>query len=406
MRKILFVGDFATPTGFAQVVENIIKRFNKTGEEMEMVVLATNYHGKIPIIPMPNLKIYIAKSYYGLEEIRHIMVEERPNILFTINDTYTIPMYYKRIADVVKNTIWITYAYFDGAPLNEEWASYLKFVNMAICPTNWQNRMIVDNEYLPQKSVVTICNGFDSSVYYPLNKEERTKIRKELFPDIKGVEDTFIVGMVAKNFFRKRWPEIFMAFADFNKFVCEKSMLLCYSTNGFDLAGYDFEDLTKTFGLSGKVSIIADENPLSDKKMNELYNIMDVNALISVGEGFGLPTLYASAAGVRTVVSDNSVNPSLMGYIPGMVIAKSKPDPIIFAKDNNCIRYMPNPIEICKQIKAVYENKTGCSNEEARSLISKATADNGFEWEFIVPQIKSLTKELLYLNSSEGIAEV
>lgn len=387
MKKILIVGDYSSPTGFAQVLENLTKCLC---DKFEITVLACNYNCSLPIKTFDGkVKVYVARSNYGLREILPLMQVIKPDIVFTLNDGYYMPQYYAAMQSILDKVYWISYVVFDGAPLDASWAHYLKFIDKVITPTLWQKDLIEESGFLPTGSVDVIPHGFDAEVFFALSDEEVLKHRKQILSSIPNTtDDTFIMGMIAKNFNRKRWPEAIQSFAYFCENVTKDAVFLCYTTNGFSIDEFNLRMIAETYGVKDKVVILSDITPLTDEKMNSLYNVMDLNLLLSIGEGFGLPTLYASAVGRHTIVYDNSVQRELSQYVFGSIVADANSEKIIFPNDNNNIRNLPNIASIGKHMKDIYNRRIEIRSYEYRESMS--LKQYNMAWKNISPYFESI----------------
>ena len=381
MKKILIVGDYSSPTGFGQVLENITKNLK---EDFEITVLACNYNCSLPIQTFDGkVKVYIARSHYGLGEIKNLILALSPDILFTLNDGFVMPQYYYVLNEILNKVCWISYIVFDGSPVDASWGYFLKYIDKIIVPALWQKELLEHN-FLPKNSIDVIPHGFDADVFYALKDEEIQKYRKQILSSIpKTTDDTFVMGMIAKNFFRKRWPETIQAFSYFCKTINNDAVLLCYTTNGFSIEEFDIPMIAEAYGVRDKVVILGDKLPLTDEKMNSLYNVFDLNLLISIGEGFGLPTLYASAAGRHTLVYDNSVQKELASYIPGSIVAEANPEKIIFPNDNKNIRFMPNINSLVKHMEEVYNKRNEIRSYDYRESLCLRTSQ--MSWKTLIP---------------------
>jgi glycosyltransferase involved in cell wall biosynthesis len=73
--------------------------------------------------------------------------------------------------------------------------------------------------------------------------------------------------------------------------------------------GFDIEELVYQLGLSQRVYTTDGVRPdkgVSVQELNMIYNSFDINALISLGDGFGLPVAESMATGCPQLVSDHS----------------------------------------------------------------------------------------------------
>ena len=99
--KLLWVGDIVATTGFARVTENVLSRLK---DRYEIHVLGCNWHGDAT--PLQNeYHMYPASNRFqqapfGEDRIRELVERIRPDVVFTINDSWIINEQWRRIADL------------------------------------------------------------------------------------------------------------------------------------------------------------------------------------------------------------------------------------------------------------------------------------------------------------------
>lgn len=88
--------------------------------------------------------------------------------------------------------------------------------------------------------------------------------------------------------------------------------------------GFDIADLVRQFNLESNLIITKDLiNPSSgvpEKALNMVYNTFDVNCLISLGDGFGLPVAESMATGCPQLVSGHSCLKELVEGHGGLTV--------------------------------------------------------------------------------------
>ncbi|HNU60647.1 MAG TPA: hypothetical protein PKL04_00445 [Methanofastidiosum sp.] len=375
----MWVSDYNTPTGYGEVSENILHRLDP--DKYDIQVLACNYNGIMPIHPS-RFPVWGCHSAYAVNEIATVFDEVKPDILFTLNDGYVMPMYYNLLGKRLDTCKWVSYVVFDGIPL-DGWPPALKFIDAILVPNQWEKDMLGK---IGVNSTV-ISHGVDTDIFKPLSDEEKTKYKKGLLGE--QCADKFVFGMVAKNFTRKRFAELIHAFKVFkyNKNITfEKDpMLVLYATSTDPLC----LDLSKVCAMLGlqTLDVAAIKPPaegLSKEEMNKLYNIFDVNCLISVGEGYGLPVINAAACGKATVAIDNTVMPYHANDFP-MYLSGTIKQPTFFDRNNNIICFLPDVEMLAETLKKAYLETMdkGIATTNSKKAIESAKK---YEWKTLVPK--------------------
>ena len=223
------------------------------------------------------------------------------HVVITLGD----PWNFDWVPDVLDRTdfTWIAYLTVCSSPLPPSAVEYLRRADAVICASRFGADVLA--AALPEVVAEVIPFGVDATVFRPLPTRE--DLRAE-----NGLNDRFVVGFVGRNQPRKQLPVLIKAFAKFHPRHPDAFLYLHTDVNDM---GWDVPGLLDRYGLGDASGITADysvENGLSDERMNEVYNMLDVFVLPSMGEGFGLPLLEAMACGVPVATTDYSSNRDLI----------------------------------------------------------------------------------------------
>ena len=307
--KILFVGDSPTVnTGFGVVSKNVLAQLHAKGHQI--AVLGVNHHGEpysredFPYDIHPCEGGGGSEGVFGMNRLWHILPQVQPDLLFLFNDPWIIRSYLEHRPDNISAPYLKIIGYYpiDAGPMKSDTARLLsKELDAQVCYSHYAERIITEaNDGKRPDNLYQVYHGVDTKIYRPLNQQA---VREEL-----GISlDSWVVGMVARNQYRKRFDILMSAFA---KFAKDKDDARLYLHTVLSDVGYDINDLIKQFKIGGKVILTQGmDSPakgVPDTALNLIYNSFDVNALISLGDGFGLPVAESMAVGCPQIVSDHS----------------------------------------------------------------------------------------------------
>lgn len=164
--------------------------------------------------------------------------------------------------------------------------------------------------------LMVIPHWFEPSEMYPLSRDKRQEIRKNLFPT---VGDKFFVLSINRNQRRKDLARVMLAFHLFHEKYTD-SVLYMHAAHT-DIGGH-LPSQAKLLGLtiSGPETEVIFAPPdyaatsgVSREMMNFIYNSGDVCVSCAQGEGWGLSTSEAMAAGTPFIGPHNTVFPEILG---------------------------------------------------------------------------------------------
>jgi len=304
MARILFCGDSPTvDTGFGIVSKNLLLRLHKMGHEI--VVLGINHYGNpynpkdfpFPIYPVDQGSI---ERMYGYDKFWPIQEAVKPDLLFFINDPWVVNEYMIRKPEHVVSPKVVVYYPTDAGPIKKPWMDLLNRVDAQVCYSYYAESVVLEsNGGKRPKNLHQIYHGVDTTKFFPVNQH--------IARASMGIPvDQFVVGMVARNQYRKRFDIFLKGFANFAK---DKPKAMAYLHTAKQDVGFDVDELVLQLGLKNRVYTTGDVRPdkgVSSEELNLIYNSFDVNALISLGDGFGLPVAESMATGCPQIVSDHS----------------------------------------------------------------------------------------------------
>lgn len=375
-------------TGFARVSHNLVTRIT---DAFDVVVLASNYHGDPHSYPF---RIYpatnrFATAPFGEMRIRDIVLKEKPDIVFCINDAWILNDLYSKIHDLHAegNFKFVGYYPVDGT----NWFNVL-----SITANQWDDVCIYTHFGTEeakkaglQRDPVYLPHGIDTSLFYPLNKQEcREKLN---IPKNK-----FIVFNGNRNQPRKRIDLTIKAFAEM---ALEAPDALLYLHMGVKDLGWNvmqvFMKEMARHGLdpAGRLILTGEHHQgiqnVSDEDLRTIYNVADVGVNTCEGEGWGLVNFEQAACRVAQIVPDHtSCREIFLGYgdLIGVEHALTDKD---FGRETFCVSYL----HLAKILLKHYNDRS--YNQEKAQLCFERTTQPEFEWSTIALALKQLLFDVL-----------
>lgn len=391
MAKILWVGDSPTvDTGFGIVSKAIITELLKYGHEI--VVLGINTFGDPYDQKQYPYKIYPCApgdmaQLYGFNKLWPVVEFEQPDILFFLNDPWMIEDYLKRQPKKYPYMKMMAYYPTDAGPIKPHWIKMLNELDAQVCYSKYAERVVIEsNEGKRPKNLYQIYHGVDTVTFTPINQ---TLARTSL-----GMNPSdFVVGMVARNQFRKRFDLLAKGFAEFAK---DKDEARLYLHTALHDIGFDIVDLAHQLGIGDKLILTNDITPakgVEKADLNVIYNTFDVNCLISLGDGFGLPVAESMATGCPQLVSDHSCLKELVEGHGGLTVKNATW--ILHTSGINTWGGVSDVTDIAAKLQLLY-NSVDLRlklSEDAYNFIQQPQ----FTWEYAGKEFNTIIKKIMHI---------
>ena len=199
---------------------------------------------------------------------------------------------------------------FDGQPSVKDWWIALEQIDYPVCMSSYGKEVVkADFPQLGQQwhdNVTVIPHGVDTNFFKP---------KLNVKPD-----DAFVVGCVARNQHRKNIPRLIKAFKYFvekNNLTPKEARLLLHM-DWEDYMGWKIEPMAEDYGVKEfliprTMGGIDKGGGVSEEAMVDIYNMMDIFALPTAGEGFGIPTIEAMSCGLPVLATNYTTTFELVG---------------------------------------------------------------------------------------------
>jgi glycosyltransferase involved in cell wall biosynthesis len=292
-----------SPTGLGNVTRFVCAGLAELGHEVSII----GWQKRGPAQHLRRYTVYPAgdETDEATVLLRHLR-KLRPDVLITFADPWRMGYVAQpRLSDFMRSAgiVWAYYYPIDTdmgrGRLPSSTIHLLQTADLPIAMSNYGRRLAerngVRSAYIP--------HGVDTSVFRPPRE-------KALAKEALGYSNRFVVLSDARNQIRKMWPRTLEIF---RRFARDKDdVLLHIHCDPYDPASrledysYDIVSDIKFLGLTEKVRFTRGftiRRGTSLGKLASLYRASDVHLLSSFGEGFGVPTLQAAAAGVVPMAS-------------------------------------------------------------------------------------------------------
>lgn len=398
--RILFCGDAPmVDTGFGVVSKNILKRLHEKGHEIG--ILGINWFGdpydteEYPYKIWPVDKGSI-DNLYAYPKLWWIEQQFVPDVIFFLNDPWIIEKYlsFRPKSSRAEYQKLIAYYPTDAGPMQEQWVKMLNEFDAQVVYSNYAERVLIDsNKGVRPDNVYQIYHGVDTDTFYPMHRRE-ARAQMGL-----PVED-FIVGMVARNQPRKRFDTLVSAFAKFKE---GKDDVRLYLHTAPQDVGFDIADLANQFNLEDRLIMSEGVTPshgVSEDALNAIYNCFDINVLISLGDGFGLPVAESMATGCPQLVSDHSCLQELVDGHGGLTVKTAAW--MMNSGGINTWGGFPDEEDLVRKLNILYDNK------ELRMTLGQQGYDfitqEKFTWDYAADKFDMIIKKLFHIINVEAAA--
>jgi len=255
--------------------------------------------------------IVIPNNGYGdAQTVRGLLKEHKPDAVFIFTD----PRYWVWLFEIEREIrskipmIW--YNIWDDYPAPMYNKNYYNSVDTLLAiskQTKNINELVLGDE-AEDKIIEYIPHGINHNLFFPIREdhekyEEFKGFKSQLF---NGKDYEFVVFFNSRNIHRKRPADTILAFRHFCDRIGKekaKKCALVLHTAPSDGNGTDLRAVKEALTDPEYVNIFFSNERLSPPQMNLLYNVADVNLLISSNEGWGLSLTEAMMAGTMIIAN-------------------------------------------------------------------------------------------------------
>jgi glycosyltransferase involved in cell wall biosynthesis len=253
---------------------------------------------------IPDASVYIIPtSGYGTPELlRQVIDMEKPDaIMFFTDPRYWIWLFQmeneiRRKMPMVYLNIWDDYP----APMYNRPYYEACDVLLGISKQTVNINKLVLGDKAKDKLISYVPHGLNHDIFKPLDKNDPNfkAFKQNMF---KGKEYDFVMFFNSRNIRRKQIPDTLLAYKLFIDGLSEEQAKKCaflLHTQVVDDNGTDLGAVCEfLFDNNPKYNIIFSQQPLPPEQMNYLYNMSDVQILLTSNEGWGLSLTEAILAG-------------------------------------------------------------------------------------------------------------
>ena len=268
--------------------------------------------GKEAGISDASVKIYCVDGYGKDEEIRTVLETEKPDALLLFTD----PRYFTHIFNMEDDirqkmpiayiNIWDDYpaprynqAFYESCDLLMGISKQTKNINELVLADCDNSKRIF--RYIP--------HGLNHEHYFPINREHDDYKDMKIFRNsvFKGDDVDYVLFFNSRNIRRKQIPDAMMAFRSFLDSLPKEKADKCrfiLHTEGSTDAGTDLYAVKEyLFDENYEKNIVFSHSKLPRQHLNYLYNIADVQILLTSNEGWGLTITEAVLAGTPIIAN-------------------------------------------------------------------------------------------------------
>jgi len=257
------------------------------------------------------VKLYPVDGYGNEQILREILKIEKPDAIMLFTDPRYFQHIFRMEAEIRKHcpitylNIWDDYpapmynsAFYEACDLLMGISKQTVNINKLVLKGKEKNKIF---KYIP--------HGKNANLFYPLTDKEKSSkdfinFKKQLFKD---KEPKFVAFFNSRNIRRKQIPDTMLAFREFlyslPKEEAKDSYLILHTEAVTDHGTNLYKVKEYLFGEHFPEQVIFSHSKLPELGLNYLYNIADVQILLTSNEGWGLTLTEAILSGTPVIAN-------------------------------------------------------------------------------------------------------
>lgn len=362
---IFFYGDFGCTTGFGNVAEQLVKRWeSKLSVGDKIIILATNnfqkdaydYSDKVYVIPALATRDDNDSDVYARNSFLRLLAGGNYEHVFVLNDVEVIAPLKPHIEKIKKAkrakgfSFPKLHFYFpiDSRPLASD-LDVLKIIDYPYVYTNY-GRAVCKILNTTSKEIIVVPHGTNSDDFKPIEHAER--IQELAHAD-------FVYGSVNRNSARKDLATLITAFHEVKKYH-KDNVVLYLHTDPNDPFGIKIERLCQLLGLEFGKDVVCPKdynanNGFDLEYMNKVYNSMDVFVTSTTAEGWGLTVTEAMSCELPVICP---IHTSLDEITDNgkLVYPIHRIQNMVFVNDGEKMRFKASTEQLVQQMVKAYDD--------------------------------------------------
>lgn len=387
--KLLLVGDFAKPTGFARVNEALAQQLR---DRWAISVLAVNYKGDATALQQ-HYALYPAHlggDAMGMGRIAEIVRVVEPDAILVVCDPWVAGGYLEALGET--HPPMLLYTPVDATSLRRLDIAPLCGYDQVIAYTQFGATELRKSGYAGALAIIP--HGIDRELFGPLDQATvRARVGMPL--------DTFAVLILDRNQPRKRLDIAFDAFARFAKDKPEHVKLVYHGA--LDDVGWDIEDMAEDLGIGERLILtgrLTRGQSVPVQALSAIYSMCDLKLSTTAGEGWGLTTMEAMACGLPNIVPDFAAlgewAAGAVAFVPSRIPHRHP--------EINTVGRVPLAPEVAAALNILYE-RPDMRAEIASAGLAKVAFEQ-YGWDMIADQFDALLRGAMIARSMPQTATI
>lgn len=266
--------------------------------------------------------LYPSDGYGTPNILREIIQLEKPDAIMLFTDPRQFLWVFEMEKEIRKDipiaylNIWDNYPtpmynspYYEACDLLMGISKQTVNINKTVLGSKGKDKIF---KYIP--------HGLDHNLYFPINKsdkeyEDLQQTRNKMFG---GDEVDFVLFLNSRNIKRKQIPDVILAYKNFLDTLPKEKSKKCRLILHTEISsrfGTDLKAVSEVLlGEKYFNNIIFSLNQLSQPQLNLLYNIADVQILMSSNEGWGLSLTEAMLTATPFIANVTGGMQDQMGF--------------------------------------------------------------------------------------------